>query len=156
MLARRGAFPWRANAVQMKIARFSILGLHDRDVARSSDVNHLTLIVCRLIVVTFPRWRGPESRPANRIRKARPPAAHRAQAFAGEARGARGIASELRGRDRARRTERRADQHREASPRIECQARQTLGNRSLVCLSPKSGRMKRLGFFLLSPPLLKQ
>jgi hypothetical protein len=30
-------------------------------------------------IVTLPRWRGAESRPTNRVRKACPPVAHRAQ-----------------------------------------------------------------------------
>jgi len=101
-----------SEATHLPAARPSVDARFGASVVKG-NVNQITLIVCRLIVVTFPRWRSVESRPANCIRKACPPVARRAQ---GVARGTGRIASQRCGRDRARGAERQLTQHREACP----------------------------------------
>jgi hypothetical protein len=81
---------------------------------------------------------------ANRIRKARPPAAYRTQPLAGEARGAGRAASQLRGRDRARGAERRTAQHREARAWLERQTRQTHRTSPLTAFRISSNCPRRL------------
>jgi hypothetical protein len=83
--------------------------------------NGITLIVCRLIVVRFSRWRSVESRPSDRIRKTCPRAANRTSSLTGEARRVGRTAPQLRRRDRARGTERQPVEYREASARPERQ-----------------------------------